>query len=136
MGRKEINEPSLDKNEIFISRPNYSAATKNGEIIGNYISSNSERAKIFFNNPEENSIKYTIVDADKNLLDYIIRNYTITYDGKNTEAVSNSNGKMESLHKIVVDYYMKEGIYLRICHNDGNKFNNTKKNLSIKKKCS
>lgn len=132
MGRKYIKEPELKKTEIFVNKPNYSASTKDGEKIGNYILSNGKIAKIFFNNADINTPQYTIISADKEFLDYIIKNYTITYDEPNIEAISRSDGCMKSLHYIITEFYYKNKEIARVIHKNGDSMDNTMENLDIK----
>lgn len=124
---------NLNENEVIVNKPNYSANRKNGEIVMNYIVSDGVYAKIYFNNTNMDIPEYTFIDADKNLLEHIIKNYTITYDKKNGEAVSNSDGDMLSLHKIVTNFYNIYNTNITIKHKDGNRLNNSYTNLEIKK---
>lgn len=132
MGRKYINEPELNENEMFVNKPNYSASTKDGEKVGNYILSDGKTAKIFFNNGDINTPQYTIISADKEFLDYIIKNYTITYDEPNLEAISRSDGYMKALHYIITEFYYKNKEIARVIHKNGDKMDNTMNNLDIR----
>ncbi|WP_315111415.1 hypothetical protein [Clostridium intestinale] len=132
MGRKYINEPRLSEKEIFVNKPNYSASTKDGEKIGNYILSDGNIAKIFFNNADINTPQYTTISADKEFLDYIIKNYTITYDEPNVEAISRSDGYMKSLRYIIAEFYYKNNEIARVIHKNGDSMDNTIENLDIK----
>ncbi|MBY6757216.1 hypothetical protein HYH82_07795 [Clostridium botulinum] len=131
MGRKYIKKSKLSGNEI-INKSNYSASTKDGEKIGNYILSDGKIAKIFFNNADRNTPQYTMTSADKKFLDYIIKNYTITYDEPNGEAVSKSDGYMKSLHHIITQFHYKNKKIIRVIHKNGDKMDNTIDNLDIK----
>ncbi|MBN1048291.1 hypothetical protein FDB30_11440 [Clostridium botulinum] len=124
MGRKYIEEPQLNEKEIFVNKPNYSASTKDGEKIGNYILSDGKIAKIFFNNVDINAPQYTIISADKEFLDYIIKNYTITYDESNIEAISRSDGYMKALHYIITGFYYKNKEIARVIHKSGDSMDN------------
>lgn len=132
MGRKYIKEPESNEKEIFVNKPNYSASTKDGEKIGNYISSDGKTAKIFFNNADINTPQYTIISANKEFLDYIIKNYTITYDETNVEAISRSDGYMKALHYIITEFYYKNKEIARVIHKNGDSMDNTMGNLDIK----
>ena len=132
MGRKYIKQPELNEKEVFVNKPNYSASTKDGEKIGNYISSDGKIAKIFFNNADINEPQYTIISADKEFLEYIIKNYTITYDKPNVEAISKSDRNMKALHYIITEFYYKNKEIVRVIHKNGDSMDNTMENLDIK----
>lgn len=132
MGRGQIKEPKLNGKEIFINNHNYSASTKEGEKVGNYISSDGKIAKIFFNNPDRNMPQYLLITADNEFLDYIIKNYTITYDTSNREAISKSDGYMKALHYIMMGSYYKNKEIERVIHTNGDRMDNTMENLDIK----
>lgn len=129
---EEMIRSSLGNNEVIINKANTAANRRRGEIFSNFIVSDGIIAKIYFNNNVGK--KYTIIDADKALIDYIIKNYTITYDLVNREAISNSDGGMHSLHQIIFRFYNKNVIdEIMIRHKNGNRLDNRYENLEIKK---
>lgn len=129
---EEFIKNSLGDNEFIINRPNTAANRRRGEIVSNFIVSDGVIAKIYFNNNAGE--KYAIIDADKDLIDYIIRNYTITYDLVNKEAISNSDGNMLSLHQIIYWFYNKKSTNeIMIRHKNGDRLDNRLDNLEIKK---
>ena len=129
---EELIRNSLDDNEFIINKANTAANRRRGEIFSNFIVSDGIIAKIYFNNNAGE--KYTIIDADKDLIDYIIRNYTITYDLVNKEAISNSDGNMLSLHQIVLRFYgNRDTNGIMIHHKNGDRLDNRLDNLEIKK---
>lgn len=129
---EELIRSSLGEKEFIINKANTGANKRRGEIFSNYIVSDGVVAKIYFNNNEGE--KYTIIDADKALIDFIIKNYTITYDLVNKEAISNSDGNMLSLHQIIIRFYNKKSINEKmIRHKNGNRLDNRFENLEVKK---
>lgn len=129
---EELIRSSLGENEFIINKANTDANKRRGEIFSNFIVSDGIVAKIYFNN--NLGKKYTIIDADKALIDFIIKNYTITYDFVNREAISNSDGNMLSLHQIIFRFYNKKSTNeIMIRHKNGNRLDNRLDNLEIKK---